>query len=74
MRSIRLLVTGGVAAAAATATLLTAQVLPAAAANPTIGWGMMAGPATKIPGKDNRSYIAAAEKEIGRSLAYDPRY
>ena len=62
MRSIRRLVTGGAAATAATAALLTAQVLPAAA-NPTIGWGMQAGPATKIPDKDNRAYIAAAEKE-----------
>ena len=73
MRSIRRLVIGGVAAAVATAVLVTAQVLPAAA-NPVIGWGMQAGPATKIPNKDNRAYIAAAEGEIGRKFVYDPRY
>ena len=64
---------GGVAATAATAALLTTQVLPASA-NSTIGWGMQAGPATQIPNKDNRAYIAAAEKQVGRSFVYDPRY
>jgi hypothetical protein len=74
MRSIRRLVTGGVAATAATAALLTTQVIPAGAANPTIGWGMMAGPSSKIPGKDNRDYIAKAEGLIHRHFVYDPRY
>lgn len=74
MRSVRRLFVGSVVAAAATGALLTAQVVPAAAANPTIGWGMQAGPATQIPNKDNRAYIAAEEKQIGRALDYDPRY
>ena len=48
--------------------------MPASAANPVIGWGMHAGPATPIPNQDNRAYIAAVEAEIGRPLAYDTRY
>ena len=35
---------------------------------------MHVGPATPIPNRDNRAYIAAVEAEIGRPLAYDTRY
>ena len=62
------------AATAATATLLTTQVLPAAADTGRVGWGMQAGPATKIPNQDNRDYIAKAEALAGRKFVFDPRY
>jgi hypothetical protein len=68
------MVAGGVAIGAATVTLLTTQVVPAAAATGRVGWGMQAGPENKIPGKDNRKYIAAAESQIGRKFVFDPRY
>src|SRR3954462_3153220 len=74
MRSLRRLFVGGVAAAAATATLVATQIVPASAATGRVGWGMQAGPANKIPGRGNRDYIAKAEGPAGRKFVFDPRY
>src|SRR5262249_44750411 len=70
----RRLLSAGIAAATATAALLTLQAAPASADTPAIGWSMHVGPGSPIPDRDNRPYIAAVEQEIGRPLAYDTRY
>ena len=56
------------------ASLTAAPAALASSATAPIGWGMHVGPATPIPDRDNRSWIAGVEQEIGRPLTYDPRY
>jgi hypothetical protein len=54
--------------------LISLQLVPAQASTATISWGVQAGPSYPLPSRDNRPWIASVEQQIGRSVAFDPRY
>ncbi len=67
------------AAAAATALLVAGSTVvstgePAVAATGHVLWAAHSGPDHKIANKDNRSYITALEKKVGRKFDLDIRY
>jgi endoglucanase len=67
------------AAVATTVALLLGSAMistgtPASAATGHVLWTVHPGPTHKLPNNDNRSYIQAVEKQVGRNFDLDVRY